>query len=106
MNNLTTGFVAELMKQAKFDALPDDARANYEERLSAEVERRIGIIIMSALDEQSQGEFVAMMEKSTKPDPAALERFFKERIPNLEQRIQDGLTEFVREFLRAAQTTA
>lgn len=96
-------FAYELLRAADLDALPEDAKSEFVVRLRDEAQRRIGIIAMENLDEQGTAEFVAMIEQTPPPEPAAVQAFLVGKIPEFEIKMQAGLLAFADEFVKGAK---
>ncbi|MBI4433713.1 hypothetical protein HY632_02990 [Candidatus Uhrbacteria bacterium] len=99
-------YVAELLRAAGLDSLPEEARAGFLEKLRDQVQRRIGIIAVQHLDPKGIEEFQGLMMKTPPPAPDAVQEFFVARIPNFEQIMQEGLRQFADEFIAASKTGA
>ena len=95
-------YLEDLFVAAGLDKLPSDIKEEYSERLGVEVNRRIGLAMMDSLDENSLGEFNALMEKDeVTPDDARV--FFAERVPDYEARMQKVLEDFAKEFVDSTE---
>lgn len=94
-------FVEQLYSAAGLDKLPPDLKEEYSERIGVEVNRRIGLSMMEALDEKSLEEFNKLMEKE-EVDPAEAMAFFKQNVPDFEVKMQKVFGDFTKEFVTAA----
>lgn len=94
-------FVERLYAAAGLDKLPPDLKAEYGERIGVEVNRRIGLSMMDALNEKSLDEFNKLMEKED-IDPAEAMVFFKTNVPDFESRMTKVFEDFTKEFVAAA----
>jgi uncharacterized protein YdiU (UPF0061 family) len=94
-------FVGQLYSAAGLDKLPSDLKSEYGERIGVEVNRRIGLSMMEALNEQSLEEFNKLMEKE-EVDPAEAMAFFQQNVPDFEARMQKVFADFTKEFVSAA----
>jgi len=97
-------FIDTLLREAKLDALPDDYKAQYRERLYDQIVNRIGIIAMQNLDETGAAEFGDLMKSGVKPNSEEAQNFFVQKIPDFEEKIRQGMEEFARQFITAATT--
>ncbi len=95
-------FVENLLRESKLN-LPTDFKAQYIEKLKEQVNRRLGIALMENLDEAALTEFSELMSVEPQPDFRAVEKFYQEKIPNVEQKIQAALAEFATDFITASQ---
>jgi hypothetical protein len=93
-------FIEGILKEAKLDNLPAEYKEEYISKLTAQVERRIGIIAMKELDEEGLNEF-AILAKS-KPSKEKVERFFTDKVPGFQEKVREGLKEFATEFITAS----
>jgi len=94
-------FVEQLYSAAGLDKLPSDIREEYAERIGTEVNRRIGLSMMQALDEKALGAFNKLMDKETL-DPAEATAFFQEHVPDFQDRMKKVFDDFSKEFVAAA----
>ena len=94
-------FVDQLYSAAGLDKLPSDLRAEYAERIGVEVNRRIGLSMMQALDEKGLDSFNKLMDKED-VDPAEAMAFFQEHVPDFQDRMKKVFEEFTKEFVSAA----
>jgi len=94
-------FIDKLMAEAGLDNLPEDYRQEYENKLRQQVDQRIGLIAMGALDEQGMKDFEKLAD--SRPDSQALKDFFAKKIPNFGEKVRIGLAEFAQEFIAAAK---
>ena len=94
-------FIDKLMAEAGLDNLPEDYRQEYENKLRQQVDHRIGLIAMGALDEQGMKDFEKLAD--SRPDSQALKDFFAKKITNFGEKVRIGLAEFAQEFIDAAK---
>jgi len=94
-------FVDQLYAAAGLDKLPSDLRSEYSERIGIEVNRRIGLAMMEALDEKALGEFNKLMDKEG-VDPAEVMAFFQQYVPDFQDRMKKVFEDFTKEFVSAA----
>lgn len=95
-------FVENLLKESKLN-LPEDFQAQYIEKLKEQVNRRLALVLMEELDEAGLVQFSELMSAEPQPDFIAIQNFYKEKIPNFEQKIQASLAEFATDFITASQ---
>ncbi len=94
-------FVDQLYSAAGLDKLPSDIRTEYAERIGVEVNRRIGLAMMQALDEKALDDFNKLMDKDD-VDPAEAMGFFQQHVPDFQERMKQVFEEFAKEFVAAA----
>lgn len=102
MNNIMDQYVNQIMQQAGIANLPEDFKKDYVAKLSAEAQRRLGIMAMGEMDEQGLKDFEQLMEENKEQNPQALMEFFKARIPDFENKVTVALKQFAEEFVDGA----
>lgn len=85
--------------------IPDTARADYEARLGALIEERIGLIALEALDDAGLEELAEHMQQEESTGDTMV-GFLRSKIADFDQRMQDAIVGFAREFISAARLTA
>jgi len=98
--NFVEQFVSELIVKAGLDKVPENFKKEYAEKISAEVERRIGLVAIKELNSEALDKFDKLMEADTTPDKLA--DFFQKNIPDYESKISAALKDFADEFLASA----
>ena len=96
-------FIDALLREANLDALPDDYKAQYRERLFDQIVNRIGIIAVENLDQKGAEEFGKLLESGIKPNSEEAQNFFEQKIPDFGEKIRQGMVDFGREFITAAK---
>lgn len=102
MEDVIESYVAELLKKAGIDALPEDFKKEYVEKLRAEVQQRLGIMALAELDEVGVQDLEKLSSQEKTPEPQELLEFFNKRIPDFQQKVSKNLDEFSQEFLAGA----
>ena len=92
-------FIDMLLVEAKMDSLPEDFKATYRERLNEQVLKRLGLVVLEGLDENSAKEYAQLVESGVKQDSPKMQEFLAARIPDLSNRIQNALQDFAGGFL-------
>ena len=100
-NDLVPQFVSELVKKAGLDNVPDKFRAEYAEKIGAEVNRRVGLVALKELSPKALDEFNVLFGKDAAPE--AMAEFFQKNVPNWENKITAALKEFADEFLASSE---
>ena len=101
--NLDT-FVDAMIQGAGLHTLPDDYLDQYKEQLLIQVERRIGLIILSELNDEDAEHYMKKFAEDDSADPMHVQDFLTTRIENFEEKLRLGLDALVEEFIKAAQT--
>jgi len=99
--DLIAQFVEKLIVQAGLDGVPENFRAEYTEKISAEVQKRIGLIAVKELSAEGLDAFAKLMDGNPKTEE--INQFFVEHIPKLDKKISRALKEFSEEFLANAE---
>ena len=76
--------------------LPEEELKDFRESLEMQITRRLGLIVLENLNEEGLKEYEkAVSSDVLAPDPVKLEEIIKKYIPDLDKKIQEGLTEFL-----------
>lgn len=97
---LIASFVAELLKKAGLDKVPENFYQEYSEKIGMEVQKRLGLLAMKELSPEAVEDFGKMMAADA--DPKELGDFFQKNIPDYEVKVESALKEFADEFLLSA----
>lgn len=100
MQNVIQDFIQGVFKRAGLDNLPPDFKQEYQEKLAAEAERRLGLVAISELDAKGVQEFEDFMTKNESPTPDAMLEFFTNHIPDFQNKVVKALQEFADEFVK------
>ena len=91
------GLVDRIITGARLQDLPvadlDYLKAN----LAAQMHRRIGLVLVESMSEEARMMYADLLVDGLTPDPEKLRRFLEEYIPDYQDKIRAGLTEFVSE---------
>lgn len=99
--DLIVQFVEQLIARAGLDGVPKNFRAEYTDKIAAEVQKRIGLVAVKELSPEGLAEFGRLMEGGPAAD--AVNKFFAEHIPDLDKKINAALDDFSAEFLSGAE---
>lgn len=102
MEDVIATYVAELLKKAGIESLPEDFKTDYVQKLTAEVQQRLGIMALTELDEDGLQKFEKIMRENETPDQKMLLEFFNSEITDFEAKVQKTLSQFSEEFLSTA----
>lgn len=103
MENIIENFIQEMLKKAGIANLPEDFKKEYTEKLSVEVQQRLGMMALAELKENDLKEFEKLITKETEPKSDDLLTFFRERIPDFENKLSETLKKFADEFIQGAE---
>lgn len=93
------GYVESMLSEAGLHGLSIDQRAECVAALAIEAQRRVGLTLMEALDDDSKEYFKALMDRLASEEEMAA--FFSVRIPDFEERIKQSLADFSDEYLKS-----
>lgn len=94
-------FISQLVEEAGFGSMPEDFKAEYEERLLIEAHKRLGLAAMAKLKPAQIRQFEKLREAG---DAAAADRFLGENISGFSDKMGQVLAEFRESVLaKAAQ---
>lgn len=94
-------YVEALLAKAGFAHAAAAERARAVVALTSEAQRRVGLELMHAIDEESLKQFREMAAEGANPDELAA--FFDVRVPDAERRVHAALHAFGRECLDRAE---
>mgnify|MGYP001581054165 FL=1 len=97
-------FIKDVIKKVGMQNLPKKFLDEYEDKLTIETQRRIGILMVKELDESGIKEFDKLIQKNLNPDQKILLNFFNSYIPDFKQKLEKGLEEFAQEFINELKT--
>jgi hypothetical protein len=97
--NVTEKIVDKIIEVGKLDGLPEPAMSQFKNNMEAQILRRLGLIIISNLEEKDIDEYEAMLKSGSAPDPAELQRFLEGKIPNYEEKIKQEMDDFIKEIV-------
>ncbi len=96
-------FIEKILTEAGLSDLPEEYKEQYIPKLEEQINRRIGIIIIDNLKGEDSEKFADMINVSPAPSASQLQEFFSDKIPDLEEKIRIGLSEFAAEFISNAK---
>ncbi len=95
-------FTQMLLVEAGLNEIPEDFRNIYIQQLSYELQRRIGILAIKALDPPSYRQFQALIRERPDQDLFSVLDFFKARLPNFNDIVVQALFEIKCEIIDKA----
>lgn len=96
-------YVNLIMEHAGLNHLDQAFRVDYMEQLSVRVQQKIGMIVMESLDDAGFEAMLQFKETHDDSDTEAWKGWFAEHVPDMEKRIQDGLSEFGQTFIESVK---
>lgn len=97
-------FIDDLLKQAYLDKLPEKFKDEYKDRILMEIQKRIGIMALNSLSNQDVDAFNAILKK-TDVNIDDIMQFLKEKVPDMQNKINQVTDQFQQEFLKSAIDT-
>jgi len=101
MEDVINTYVSELLKKADIN-LPEGLKQEYTDKLSAEVQQRLGMMALSELDAEGLKKFEEIMRIEETPDQKKLLEFFNTEISGFQDKVNRSLGQFSEEFLNNA----
>ena len=107
MNDFTSDFsytdlVEQLLEKAGLQNLPYDYRVEYVQKLTTQLQERMGLVLLDALSEEEAEEFMEHIEAGG--SAIDLVQGLVERMPELKDRLQESVKLFIDQFLQIATT--
>lgn len=110
MNNLNetlvgkdeiSSLVDKVIEKLDIKDLPEEELKDFRESLEMQITRRLGLIILENLNEEGLKEYEkAVSSDILSPDSSKLEEIIKKYIPDLDKKIQEGMTEFLNSIIK------
>lgn len=97
------GYVKLILEQSGLNNLDADFKIQVIERLTEQVEIKLGMIIIDALDDSGLADMMDFRDKNPEASSEDWAKWFAEYIPDLQQRAQEGLLEYGKKFLAAVE---
>jgi benzoyl-CoA reductase/2-hydroxyglutaryl-CoA dehydratase subunit BcrC/BadD/HgdB len=99
--NETSSLVDKVVEKLDLKDLPEEELRDFRESLEMQITRRLGLIILENLNEEGLKEYEeAISSDVLAPDSDRLEEIIKKYIPDLDKKIQEGMTEFLNNVIR------
>jgi len=96
-------FVDGIIERAGINNMPEDFKKEYTEKLSAEAEKRIGMMALEELDEKGVKAFEQFMQDNKSPKSKEMLEFFNTHIPEFTEKVKNTLQVFSDEFVQGAE---
>ncbi len=104
MQNYIRSFIKEVIKQAGLNDMPEDFLQEYEERLTIEAQKRLGLAAIKELNDEDTAALAKIAEESNN-DPQKIQEFLASHIDNFEEKMAKVLAEFGKEVINAINAT-
>lgn len=88
-----------IISLAKLDDLPEGDKKYLKDNLLLQLNRRLGLIIVENLDEESMKKYAQLVEDSPIPNSEKLQEFLEGHLPNYKEKIKEGLEEFANDIV-------
>lgn len=98
-------FAEELIKDSGFDNLEEDFKNDMRDQISAEAGKRIGMMVISQMDEEDLKKYQSVLVRNHEDQNSEeVQKFIKETIPQLAERIILTLKSYREEFISTAKS--
>ncbi|MCU0679951.1 MAG: DUF5663 domain-containing protein [Planctomycetes bacterium] len=98
-------YVVEALNQlvvlAGLESLPEEEKNVFKANMAGQIARRIGLIILKNLSNEGLDAYEKLLKENPLPDPEVMEDFLKKYLPNSQEVIQEGLTQFFEEIKKS-----
>ena len=94
-------FIDQMTAKTGIDQLPEEVQVQQKEALAIQLQTRIGLAALDALDEKASDKYAKMMAAKTQPTPEKSQEFFIANIPNFQELMQKTVTTFAEEYFQA-----
>ncbi len=98
-------FIDQMILDAGLDSVPDDQKKEYRTKLAAEAQKRIGLMALRHLDEESVGEFMKLLESNAKDFDVIID-FLVENVSEFDKKAAHELEVFANEFVSTSKKLA
>ena len=98
--NPIEAFADSLIQQANI-TLPEEELELYKNKLMEQIQRRLGLVSVDALDDKGLADYEKLLGDSPDPKDPKVQEFFSSRIENYEEVIKKALDTFSAEFMSA-----
>ena len=96
-------YVQLILEQSGLNNLDADFKLQVIERLTEQVETKLGMIIIDALDDKGLEAMMDFRDENPEASADKWAAWFKKYIPDLQDRVQEGLLEFGKKFMAAVE---
>ncbi len=93
-------FADSLIQQANI-TLPEEELELYKNKLMEQIQRRLGLVSVDALDEKGLADYEKLLDESIDSNDPKVQEFFSSRIENYEEVVKKALDAFSTEFISA-----
>ena len=93
-------FADSLIQQANI-TLPEEELELYKNKLMEQIQRRLGLVSVDALDDKGLADYEELLGEDLDPNDPKIQEFFSSRIENYEEVIKKALDTFSAEFTSA-----
>ncbi|MCD6442046.1 hypothetical protein J7L24_00640 [bacterium] len=93
-------FADSLIQQANI-TLPEEELGLYKNKLMEQIQRRLGLVSVDALDEKGLADYEELLSEGSDINDPKVQEFFSSRIKNYEEVIKKALDTFSAEFISA-----
>jgi len=103
MQNYIQSFIKEVIRQAGLNDMPEEFLQEYEERLTIEAQKRLGLAAIKELTDEEAITLAKIAEESNN-DPKKIQEFLASHIDNFEEKMAKILADFGKEIINTIKT--
>jgi len=96
-------FIENLLQQSGLGNLPADYKAVYVEKLKEQINRRLSLMLMENLNEESTKELAGVLADPKNFNLAQMQNVFMNHIPDFEKKVGAEMVAFAQDFVKASQ---
>ncbi len=93
--------IDNIVIDAGLSNLPEADMLAFKSNLEMQFNRRIGLIVVDNLPEEGIKEYGELLQESEFPDISKLQNLISKYIPNFEEKLKNGLDEFIEEIMQS-----
>lgn len=103
MENIIQQYLESILTEAGLDGMPEGFKQEYFEKLEEEITKRLGVVALRAMDDQTLDQFDALISEHPELPAEKVISFYQEHIPNFIDKVQNALMDFKTEFVNRAK---
>lgn len=89
-----------IIKELHLEALPEERKIVLIDKMAEVIQKNITLRILESLDEKNKDEFEKLLDKKAGDDEIA--KFLSEKVPNLEEIVQEEIVKFKKDLVERA----
>ena len=97
-------YIQNLLHAADLDLLPEEEKDDYIADVTAEIEKRVGLLLMQELSEDDFQKYTDLVTSVEVKDLEQVQRFLEGKIENWTGKFQNLLKQFADDFIATAKS--